>query len=94
MMVSIPTPIPKSLSDRLRSFARSRWTLQVYRLVLLVLIGGLVVALASTGGVLGVIGGVVVFVFLAESVRESTSDIWNARFSAIDVDLSWIPGRD
>ncbi len=81
----VQTPIPESLWDRLTTFVRGPLVLTVWRLLLLVVFGALIVGLATAGGLAGLIGGVVVFVFIAPIVRDSARDVWNANFQEVSI---------
>jgi hypothetical protein len=74
------TPIPESVGDSLTAGLGSGYGLLAWRLLLVVIGGGLVAAMVAAGGIVGIIAGLVVGIVLGTVLRESVSDLWDFNF--------------
>lgn len=80
-MARIPTPIPQYTVNWLRRFW-SGTVVDILWKTLLLLVGGALVVLALSSGValVAAVAGIVLSFFIADDIQRLASDIWNRNF--------------
>lgn len=79
-MARIPTPVPRSLVERLIKAFRGRWTDTIWKAFVLVLFLGVGVGLAAAGPIGYVVAGIILGSLLTDVVQNAIADVWNRNF--------------
>lgn len=80
-MASVPTPIPKYVVEWLRGFWRGTLVDVLWKSLLLVVGGALVVVALSSGmALLAAVAAIVLSLFIADDVQRLAADVWNRNF--------------
>lgn len=80
-MVSIPTPIPEYIAERVDRFFSASLGLILYRLALTAIgLAVIVIALTSFGAFVGILISIVLSVLYSDDIRQTVMDIWNLDF--------------
>jgi hypothetical protein len=74
------TPIPESVGDAITGGLSSSWGLLAWRLLIIVVGGGLVLAMVAAGGLVGIVAALVIGIALGTVLREAVGDVWNLNF--------------